>query len=379
MSFQAQIQRVVAVKSLILDATELRRDWLCTGLKFQLLKHMIRQTLISVFVPASVLEEVVAHHGRAVEEAGKKLDTVIKDRRLLGLGPLQVKDTEFDYRAYLVERFDEVLSITIMEWPNISHRELVSRAVSRTPPFDQKGSGYRDSLVWADVIAFAEAGQDIALVSEDRIFADQERMLAAQLKAEVATMPGEVELVTDLGKWLLAHLPWTSTSLKDAVAYGRDQEFYEFYLQSDLQSDLIPEAQDLGLRRAPYSFEITDIRWGGLFAPLGAVRSPDGLILTEYELDQDVDFEAELPEGTEVEDGWEVSKPNYLGHINVRGQVQMIVRLAVLFDDDYGLSVEELSWRRSDGSGPGAVPFGPIPGQLPLFESDEIGTGATVF
>jgi hypothetical protein len=368
---------VINVNSLILDATELRKDWLCTGLKFQLLEHMIRQTLISVYIPASVLEEVVAHHGRAVEEANKKLETAVRDRRLLGLGPVKVEDTEFDYRAYLVERFDEVLSITVTDWPNISHRELVTRAVSRKPPFDQKGSGYRDSLVWADVIALAKAGHDVVLVSEDRIFADPNGMLAAQLRAEVASIPGRVELVRDLGKWLLAQLPWTTASLKDAVAYGRDQQFYEFYLQSDLQSDLIPEAQDLGLRRAPYSLEITDIRWGGLFAPLGAVRSPDGLILAEYDLDQDVDFEAELPEATEVEDGWEVSSPNYLGHIGVRGQVRMIVRLAVLFDDEFGLSVEELSWRRSDGSGPGAVAAGSIPGQLSLFESEETGMDVT--
>jgi hypothetical protein len=71
---------MATVKSLILDATELRKDWLCAGLKFQLLEHMIHQTLIDVYIPAAVLEEVVAHHVRAVEEASKKLAAVIRDR-----------------------------------------------------------------------------------------------------------------------------------------------------------------------------------------------------------------------------------------------------------------------------------------------------------
>lgn len=364
-------RRVVAVKTLILDATELRKDWLCTGLKFQLLRHMIQQTLIRVYVPASVFEELIAHHGRAVEEARKKLDSVMKDRRILGLGPLGVDDTELDYRAYLTGRFDEVLGITVMDWPDVPHRELVARAVNRTPPFDQKGSGYRDSLVWADAVELAESGHDVALASEDRIFAGQDEMLAPQLKTEIVTTDGDVELVRDLGKWLLAQLPWTSDSLKDAVAHSRDEKFFDYFTQSDLQADLIPDVQDLGFRRAPYSVEITGVEWGGLFEPLGAVGGPDGLVLAEYDLDELVDFEAELPEGSEVEDGWETSEPDFSGRIAVRGQVRLIVRLAVLFDSDGDLSVDQLSWRRSGGSGPGVMPLGPIPGQLSLFDSEQ--------
>jgi len=365
------MQRAVSVKTLVLDATELRKDWLCAGLKFQLLGHMIHQTLISVYVPASVFEEVVAHHGRAVEEARNKLNGVIKDRRTLGLGSVKADDTGFNYRTYLTERFDEVLAITVMEWPRVSHRELVARAVNRTAPFDQKGSGYRDSLVWADVVELAQSGHDIALASEDRIFAGQGGMLAPQLKAEIADATGDVELVRDLGKWLLAQLPWASGSLEDAVARARDQEFYEFFLQSDLDGELVPEAKDLGFRRAPYFVEVTGVQWGGLFAPLGGVRGPEDLIVAEYDIDQLVDFEAELPEGSEVEDGWEASEPDFSGRIAVRGQVRMIVRLAVLFGDEFGLAVDQVSWRRGDGSGPGAVPLEPIPGQLSLFGSGQ--------
>jgi hypothetical protein len=91
---------------------------------------------------------------------------------------VKVDNTELDYRAYLTERFNEVLGIKVMDWPSVSHRELVARAVSRTPPFDQKGSGYRDSLVWADVAELAKSGHDVVLASEDRIFADQDETLA---------------------------------------------------------------------------------------------------------------------------------------------------------------------------------------------------------
>jgi hypothetical protein len=221
---------MISVKSLVLDATELRKDWLCAGLKFQLLGRMIHQTSISVYVPASVLEEVVAHHGRATEEASKKLETVAKELGSLGLGAVRMESVEFDYREYLAERFDEVLAITVLPWPHISHRELVARVVSRTPPFDQRGSGYRDSIVWASAVELARSGQDVVLVSEDKIFAGQDGKLAQSLKAEIAETRGGIELVRDLGGWLLAQLPWRSANLGEAVAVSRDQEFWEFYI-----------------------------------------------------------------------------------------------------------------------------------------------------
>src|SRR5262249_54391515 len=161
----------------------------------------------------------------------------------------------FDYRADLTERLEEVLGIAVLDWPDVPHSDLVSRAVSRRPPFDSKGSGYRDSLVWANVLELAKARADVALCSEDKIFAGQDETLAPQLQAEIATIGGSVELVRDLGKWLLDQLPWTSDSLAAAVARGRDEEFYQFLLQSDLQQYLIPEPKDLGFSQSPYSVE----------------------------------------------------------------------------------------------------------------------------
>jgi hypothetical protein len=90
--------------------------------------------------------------------------------------------------------------------------------------------------------------------------------------------------------------------------------------------------------------------------------------LAEYDLNQIVEFQAELSEGSELEENWLASEPDYSGRITVRGQIAMVVRLAVLFDDNFGMSIEQLSWRRRDGSGPGAAPAEPMPGQLSIFE-----------
>lgn len=77
-------------------------------------------------------------------------------------------------------------------------------------------------------------------------------------------------------------------------------------------------------------------------------------MLTEYDIDQVVEFEAEFSEGTELEEGWDASESDTFRRMKVRGQTRFIVRLAVLFGGDVGFSVDQLSWRRSDGRGPGA-------------------------
>jgi hypothetical protein len=359
------------VKVVVLDANELQRDWLCTGLRFQLLRHRSFYPPIQVYVPAVVVEELVANHAREVEEARTLLDSA--GRKLARLGVTRALSTseDFGYRSYLLQRFDEVLDITVLEWPEVSHQELVARAVNRIPPFDNRGSGYRDSLVWADVLALARSGRDVALVSQDKIFASGDG-LAESLAADVADLPGNVELVRDFGSWLLAQLPWSVTDLDDAVAHSRDAEFAEWFLQSDFQTELSPDAEDLGFPRAPYSVEIIEVDWDGSLETVGSKISPDGVVLVEYDIGEVVDFEAELAEGTPVEDNWEFLPPTFPGRVTVRGRVSMTMRVGVLFADN-GWSVDQLSWRRVDGNGPGASTFGVDPNQMRLFSDEQTG------
>ena len=116
----------------------------------------------------------------------------------------------WNYRKYVEERFDERLSFTVLPWPQTAHQDLAMRAVNRTPPFNEKGTGYRDSLVWADVVELARSGHDVALVSMDKAFEGNPGELAPALQAEVDPLEGSVELVRDFSSWLIAALPWKS-------------------------------------------------------------------------------------------------------------------------------------------------------------------------
>lgn len=342
------------MKTVVLDATELSRDWLCTGLKYQILEHTGHLSWLTVVVPPSVFEEVVANHARQMAKAVGDFHQLNKSRSRLGLRALSADDDAINYREYLAERFDTQLGITVLDWPSVSHADLVARAVNRTPPFDGKGSGYRDSLVWQNVLELAREGEDVALVSADGVFAGSDGALAPGLAAEIAELRGAVELVRDFGPWLLNQLPWQADSLASAAAQSRNDAFYHYFLHADFGTYLVPEVEDLGFRWSPYRCEITESDWGGSFIAVDSRTGPDGYTLVEYDVDQVVTFEAEFPEGIEPEPGWDVSEPDLLRRVQVIGQLEMVVRIAVLFGGEFGFSVEELSWRTRGHTGRGA-------------------------
>lgn len=341
------------MKTLVLDTTELRRDWMLAGFTAQLLGQAVFQTIINVYVPSSVFEELIAHHRRHVADAISRSEKVELDLRRLGITATVKAPDAFDYRAYLTERFDETLSFNLLPWPTVSHEELVARAVDRRPPFDEKGGGYRDSLVWASVLELVKQRHDVVLVSADGIFAGSDQSLSAPLQDEVAALGGHVELVRDLAPWLLRNLPWRAATLQEAVAQARDGDVYDYFLNSDAQSEIEPAIEDIGFDRAPYKFAVTEVEWSGDFNRVGTREGPDGLLLVEYDIGEAVSFEAELPDLARLEEGWEIVRSGG-GRQEVMGSVHLVARIAVLFDDEFGMTVEDLSWRRADGTGGGA-------------------------
>lgn len=360
------------MKTIVLDTSELAQDWMLTGLKYQLFDHIHHATWFNVYVPAVVLEELVACHARAVAKVEGATRRLERDRRLVGLLPLAGSGMAWDYRKYVEERFDERLSFTVLPWPQTAHQDLAMRAVNRTPPFNEKGTGYRDSLVWADVVELARSGHDVALVSMDKAFEGDPGELALGLQAEVDPLEGSVELVRDFSSWLIAALPWKSVpDLAAAVHVSRASEFYDWYLKSDFQNELEPTVEELGFGTSPYKFEIVEVEWDGEFVPIeGAVTDDDGLTLVEYELGQSVAFRADFPEGIELDPNWQVSTPGLSRLIEVEGTIEMQLRVAVLYGGDFGFSVEQLSWRRADGVGLGAAAYHPEldPQQGQLFD-----------
>jgi hypothetical protein len=350
---------------ILLDATELRRDWLLEGFRMQLLATRAQQGSLSVSIPPSVLEELIAHHDREAATSAQAYSKTIHAMRRLGFQVVESDLAEFDYRAYLLDRFEEILNFEILDWPSTPHQELVARAVQRRPPFDVKGGGYRDALVWANALELAAGGAAVVLVSADRAFADSEGNLHPDLRAETEELAGSVLLVQDLTAWLLSTLP-VGTSIVEAVQTARDQDFADYYFQSDIQTELFPSAADIGFSRRPIKFEPNESEWGGDIRKVSAVAVGEGSIVAEYDIDQIVSFRAVLPDDAVVEPGWEIE--SQMGdEIEILGRIDMVVRMVVLFDPDTAFAIDEVSWRRADGAPPGLDANYQDPSSVPLF------------
>ena len=84
---------------------------------------------------------------------------------------------------------------------------------------------------------------------------------------------------------------------------------------------------------------------------VGERSTEDGLVVVEYDIGQTVEFDIELPAGAPVDPAWSRSRRTCRNGVLAGGSVDMIVRVAVLFDAEHW-SVEEVAWRRADGRRP---------------------------
>lgn len=298
-----------------------------------------------------MLEEVVGHHYREQAVLSRDLEKHNALRCRLGLPKATVHGDPEDFRAYLEDRLDEVLGFYVLPWPSSTHQDLVARAVQRIPPFDEKGGGYRDSLVWANVMELAKAGHNVLLASADRASSNGHGGLADALLAEVEGLRGSVELAPDLKVWLLRELPWKASSVKEAVLLARDEVFERYYFESDLEDELWPDAEAIGFDRPPIAFEPTEVQTAEWRGRVAAEAVDENLVLAQYDIEQTVTFAAILPSGSKTDSGWRVLER--FGRLEVSGEVELVVRVAVLFDPEQGMNIEGVSWRRLDGQGPG--------------------------
>lgn len=356
------------MKTLVLDTTELRRDWVFRGATAQLLGYAGQNVFLNVCIPPCCIEELVAHHERASIEAARDVERAHRGLARLGMPSFELPPNEFDYRGYLSERFEETLGFRILPWPDVPHERLVAKAVSRQPPFDASGGGYRDALVWESVRELVARGEDVVLASADRAFSGQDGRLAPELAAEAHALSGTVELAQDLPTWLRSNLPWRSATVAESLALAQDEQFWRYYAESDAHDAMIPEAAALGFELAPYSLDVTEVEWMGTVERAATKVGSDGFVLVDYELDMRVEFEAELPASARTDPDWDRSVTGY-ERIHVTGSIDMVACIGVLFDDELGMSFEQVDWRRADGFPAGQGVKAEVPG-TPLFEMD---------
>lgn len=167
---------------------------------------------LRIAVPEVVLLEAEAHHRRAVQSARERLFAAHEALRQLTAPPGRDRRP---WRLHYREEFEAMLRAArgeLLPTPAVPHINLLQKAAARWRPFDARGEGYREALVWESALELLEHTREPVILISGAYAAFSETRdrpeLAADLVAELEQRHhgGRVKLYFELGQ-LIAETP----------------------------------------------------------------------------------------------------------------------------------------------------------------------------
>ncbi len=197
---------------IVLDSSVIvEGDWNLTDYSAQALLGACAREALELFIPRVVLSEVINSYE---EREAAKLETLNKVRALIReMRGSRAGEGEFEgqlkpqagYRAHLIEVI-QAAGAQLVDLPEVAHQELVERSLKRQAPFDSSGKrGYRDALIWHNLLEVARSGDSIVFATADGDFREDEmsdrldKHLIRDLR-ERGIDPGRVSLVRTLAE-----------------------------------------------------------------------------------------------------------------------------------------------------------------------------------
>lgn len=292
----------MTVFTLVLDTNIVFQQLLVRTAPWELLTSRARKGEITVVIPELVWLELRTLAHEKLAEARAAWDAATEKLRRYQVEPPPWPSAEAvtnEKALVLVSRLREEFTEAGGEAPDlpaVDHERVVRRALARRRPFDPAGKdGYRDALLWENVLALLGEGRRVVLVSNDAAaFAasnDSEKLHPA-LRDEAATHAtgtGTLELVRSLGK-------------AAELVSGRVEETRAMVarvLEGDLVAEIIQsvaeEAREgaelsrtqlrrLGWAPAVIAARVEDIEDIGGIDVVSAVRLDDDRVLVEVEI-----------------------------------------------------------------------------------------------
>jgi len=206
----------------LLDTTVFWDDPNLKSGAWAVLKEYARRTGAVVFVPAVVVDEAKVNFERRLTEA----ESVIKSARntvarfidgSFRIDDLKMQNEVRRYAARLESKFKEY-SIKVLAYPNVSHPDIVRLQARCRRPFQAKGTGYRDYLIWAALLKeLTRWANDCVIVTKN-----------------VADFSANTERPEQLHEHLLSDLRSAGVKAKVTVARTLD-EFLDKYAKPGLQ------------------------------------------------------------------------------------------------------------------------------------------------
>lgn len=159
----------------ILDANVIVSDPLLRGSTWPQLADAISGKRVEVLLPRLALEEAISTYRRAREAKAVEIQAVGRrasrdvQKHLDQAVAVALKEAK-TYPKLIVKALADI-GVTLLDVPRTSHQQVARRAMERRRPFDDAGSGYRDTLHWMSVLEVVDdryEANDIVFISADR-------------------------------------------------------------------------------------------------------------------------------------------------------------------------------------------------------------------
>jgi hypothetical protein len=171
---------------IVIDTNIIVSDPWLTSNNFRILFENFKASGHSFFTPTIVIDEATNKYREKLEFALQalrrnsnelcKLLPLHHEHDQLSIIDLDLEKSTKEYHEYLIQKLngDHPVSARFILCPtaiHVDHHELVKRALSRRKPFSEKGSGYRDTLIWYGILqtleTYGEDDDQVAFISQN--------------------------------------------------------------------------------------------------------------------------------------------------------------------------------------------------------------------
>ena len=178
---------------IFLDTTTIHKNWQLKGEPFKALEQLIASGAASVYISQVSVRELVRQHTKETSTLRVRIARdwaellkamTIGDSNQMPALPMVMSESDVEAK-FLAQAKD--LGINITPLPKVSQSEMLERDLAMKKPFDEKGKGYRDTLIWFGILG--ELSDQVSAVhivtGNTKDFGGKDGELEAELVAEL--------------------------------------------------------------------------------------------------------------------------------------------------------------------------------------------------
>lgn len=210
--------------NIVFDTNIIFKDWYLRGPNISLLEKFITLSNSILFIPKIVIEETINRYKETIDMKVQSIQSLngLQPSSINKIQNLDVRKIVDSYSKEFLARLNE-LKVIQPEYSNIPHKKVVARDLARKRPFQKSGKGYRDSLLWENILnQIASSQTKTFFISNNHTdFCNKDsKILHDNLKEDLqekGLYPDNVEICLNLDDFLNKYVKPDLISLKEAI------------------------------------------------------------------------------------------------------------------------------------------------------------------